>query len=57
MTGACVAGGVPLYRTWNGRADSNHRYTTSMAIREQMIAKGHVPEGYGPNGVAMCVLQ
>jgi hypothetical protein len=39
---------VPVYRTWNGRLDSNHRYTTSIAIRNQMIAKGHVAEGYGP---------
>src|SRR5437870_4486266 len=40
-TGECPAGNVPVYRTWNGRADSNHRYTTSMATRDQMIAKGH----------------
>jgi len=52
-TGACEAPLVPLYRLWNGRV--NHRYTTSLEIRAQMIAQGYVPEGYGPLGVAMCV--
>jgi len=45
---------VPVYRLYNNRADTNHRYTTSLAIRSQMIAKGYIPEGYGPNAVAMC---
>src|SRR6478735_559988 len=27
-TGACPASTVPVYRLWNQRADSNHRYTT-----------------------------
>lgn len=53
-TGACSAGLTPVYRLWNARADSNHRYTTSAAIRTQMLAAGYVPEGYGPDGVAMC---
>jgi len=53
-TGACAAGLVPVYRLWNNRADSNHRYTTSTVIRDQMIAKGYVAEGYGPAQVAMC---
>jgi hypothetical protein len=56
-TGECRAGSVPVYRTWNGRADSNHRYMTSMALRNEMIAKRHVAEGYGPNRVALCALQ
>jgi hypothetical protein len=56
-TGECAAGGVPVYRTWNGRADSNHRYMTSMALRDQMIAKRHIAEGYGPNNVALCALR
>ena len=55
-TGACPAGGVPVYRIWNGRRDSNHRYTTSTAIRDQMVAKGGVAEGYGPDAVALCGL-
>lgn len=45
----------PVYRLWNNRADTNHRYTVSLAIRTGLIAKGWVSEGYGPLGVAMCV--
>ena len=55
-TGACPANSVPIYRAWNGRADSNHRYTTSAAILQSMVAMGYVAEGYGPASlpVAMC---
>jgi hypothetical protein len=53
-TGACPAGTLPVYRLWNRRSDSNHRYTTDRALRDQMIARGYAPEGYGPLGVAMC---
>jgi outer membrane protein assembly factor BamB len=54
VTGACPAGTQPVYRLWDDRADTNHRYTTSLAIRGQMIAAGWVPEGYGNDGVIMC---
>jgi len=40
MTGACPAGTIPVYRLWNQRIDSNHRYTTSLFIKQQMIAAG-----------------
>lgn len=53
-TGACAAGTVPVYRVWNRRADSNHRYTTDRALRDEMVARGQVAEGYGPDAVAMC---
>lgn len=53
-TGACPAGTSPVYRLWNQRADSNHRYTADRATRDAMIARGYAPEGYGPLGVAMC---
>ena len=53
-TGACPAGTAPVYRLWNQRADSNHRYTGAPAIKAQMIAAGYVAEGYGPNAVIMC---
>jgi probable HAF family extracellular repeat protein len=53
-SGACATGTSPVYQLWNHRADSNHRYTTDRAVREQMIAAGYVPEGYGPHGVGMC---
>ena len=53
-TGACPAGTTPVFRLWNQRADSNHRYTTDANVRAQMLAKGYVSEGYGPLGTAMC---
>ncbi|MEO7157836.1 MAG: hypothetical protein ABI039_09755, partial [Vicinamibacterales bacterium] len=56
VSGACPDAGVPVYRVWNRRQDSNHRYTTSVAIRDQMVQKGGVAEGYGPNAVALCAL-
>ena len=56
-TGACPTGTIPVYRLYNNRADTNHRYTTSLAIRSQMLAKGYVPEGYGLTGAAMCAPQ
>ena len=56
MTGQCPGGSVPVYRAWNGRADSNHRFTTDPATLQAMIAKGYIAEGYGPGPmpVAMC---
>jgi hypothetical protein len=53
-TGACPAGDVPVYRVWNNRADSNHRYTIDRNLRAQMVAQGWVAEGYGPDQVIMC---
>ena len=55
VRGFCPAGHVPVYRLWNNRADTNHRYTTSKTIRDQMLAKGYITEGYGENFVSMCV--
>lgn len=54
--GGCATG-VPLYRLYNqGQTGApNHRYTTSLAIRAQMIALGFVPEGTGPAGVLACL--
>ena len=55
-SGACADTTLrPVYRLWNGRADANHRYTTVRTVRDRMIARGYVPEGYGPDGVAFCV--
>jgi hypothetical protein len=51
--GACALGTVPVYRVWNARVDSNHRYTTSLDVRSAMLARGYVAEGAGI-GVAMC---
>jgi hypothetical protein len=51
-SGACPVGTIPVYRLWNQRVDSNHRYTTSAAIKAQMLAAGYLDEG-----VEMCALQ
>jgi hypothetical protein len=52
--GTCPAGTTNVYRLWNARADSNHRYIADFGTREAMIAQGYVAEGYGPQGPAMC---
>jgi hypothetical protein len=46
---------LPVYRSWNARAGGNHRYTTDVHEREDMLARGWLAEGEGPLGVAMCV--
>ena len=56
VTGACPAGTRAAYRLWNQRVDSNHRFTVSTTIKAQMVARGFASEGFGPDGVAMCVL-
>jgi len=53
-TGACATGQVPVYRVWNARRDSNHRFTTQRVLRDAMVAQGGIAEGYGPDAVAMC---
>ena len=45
---------MPVYRVWDNRADTNHRYTTSVTVRQQMLAQGWIGEGYGPTQVIMC---
>ncbi|MBP8297235.1 MAG: hypothetical protein KAX84_14070, partial [Burkholderiales bacterium] len=52
--GACAAGTIPVYRNYNNRFafnDSNHRFTTSLAVYNDMIAQGWAGEG-----VVMCAL-
>ena len=55
--GSCRGGTVPLYRLYNdGKAGApNHRYTTSLAVRVEMVAQGWIPEGSGTIGVIGCV--
>lgn len=55
-TGACPVNMKPVYRLFNNRADANHRYTTSLRIRADMFERGWVPEGYGPQAVALCAV-
>jgi hypothetical protein len=52
--GSCPLNTSPVYRLYDNRSDVDHRYTTSLAIREQMISAGWLPEGYGPEAVAFC---
>lgn len=52
--GQCPAGLTPVYRYWNRRVDSNHRYVTDAYVRKAMLSSGYVPEGYGTDGVVMC---
>jgi len=52
--GTCADGTAAVYRLWNNRVDSNHRYTTDPSVRMEMIANGYISEGYGPNGVGFC---
>jgi hypothetical protein len=57
--GSCATGTVPVYRLYNNGqgAAPNHRYTTDLSVRSQMMAQGWVPEGYGSIGVIMCAPQ
>jgi hypothetical protein len=54
--GQCDVGFEAVYRLYNdGEGGApNHRYTTDPALRQQMLAKGWLPEGLGPDGVEMC---
>jgi len=53
-TGSCPAGQTRVFRLWDPRG-SVHRYATETAIRDEMLARGYLAEGYGPDPVAMCV--
>ena len=54
--GACPAENAPVYRLYNnGQGGApNHRFTTDLTTRLQMLERGWVPEGHGPLGVVMC---
>jgi hypothetical protein len=56
LSGNCPAATLPVYRLYNNGqgAAPNHRYTTSLATRSQMLAQGWISEGYGASGVFMC---
>jgi hypothetical protein len=43
-----------VYRVWNRRADTNHRYTASRTVRDAMVAQGYAAEGSGPDVVTFC---
>jgi hypothetical protein len=54
--GTCPSGSKSVYRLYNNGqgAAPNHRYTTDLATRTQMLGQGWIPEGYGTLGVVMC---
>ena len=52
--GACPAGTIPVYRVWDGRTDTNHRYTTDPPTAQHMTGLGWIAEGYGDPPVSMC---
>ena len=52
--GTCPAGTTPIYRVFSNRPDANHRYMTDRSVREQMVARGWLAEGDGPDLVVMC---
>jgi len=53
--GVCPPGTVPVYRVFSNRPDANHRYMIDPAIRNQMVGRGWLAEGDGPDLVVMCV--
>jgi hypothetical protein len=54
--GTCASGTLPVYRMYNNGqgAAPNHRFTTELQVRTQMLGQNWVPEGQGV-GVTMCV--
>ncbi|MFO1324162.1 MAG: choice-of-anchor D domain-containing protein [Burkholderiales bacterium] len=54
VAGACTAGTRPVYRVFDNRDDTNHRYTVDRAVRDLMVDNAWVAEGDGPDLVAMC---
>lgn len=52
--GRCPSGTALVYRVFSNRPDANHRYMVDPAVRDQMVAKGWLAEGDGPDQVVMC---
>jgi hypothetical protein len=57
VAGVCPIGTIQVYRVFSNRPDANHRYMTDKLVRDQMVAKGWLAEGDGPDLVVMCAPQ
>lgn len=55
IDGTCPPGSTPIYRMYNNGMGGapNHRFTTDINVRAQMLAAGWIPEGQGI-GVGFC---
>jgi len=49
-----AANTINVYRVFSNRSDANHRYMTDRAVRDDMVSKGWLAEGDGPDFVVMC---
>lgn len=49
--GLCPEGSTRIWRYWNGRPDSNHRYVASYDLQLEMASKGWIPESSPINGM------
>lgn len=54
VAGTCPSGMTNVYRVFSNRADANHRYTTDRSVRDEMVTRGWLAEGDGPDLVVMC---
>jgi hypothetical protein len=52
--GACPASTLPVYRFFNNRQDANQRHTIDLSVRQAMLNRAWVPQGFGPNHVIFC---
>ena len=57
VLGVCPVNTTQVYRVFSNRPDANHRYMTDKTARDQMVTKGWLAEGDGPDLVVMCVPQ
>jgi serine protease len=54
VNGQCQAGTLPVYKFFDNRQDANQRHTIDLSVRRAMINRAWIPQGVGPNHVALC---
>jgi hypothetical protein len=54
VAGICPGNASNVYCVFCNRPDANHRYMTDRAVRDDMVAKGWLAEGDGPDLAVMC---